>query len=320
MKPLAIAAALQFVVLSLFAADTTRECSLCVGAVTDLTVVPATPVPLLAQIQQDDFATAGAALDAMPLSVRAHTTIVVGYSIDRDKDPLLEVESHTRTIVEWARLHGPIDGIGIAAGNAGGDLGGYAIKRLAVTAQGQNAAARIVLPPVPLETLSRLSESGALPYVDALLIDAPSVKATAAWIMEKDPAKKLWAIVAPQAPNAFFDLGRALADGASRAYLAQPADAAMLPSLAAFDRALIGEYAYDAAARIETLDARGNRIDEPVLAFVRGEDLRTIVIPRGDAAAATITSLPGDFYMHPRRVDAGGEKEISDVGRKSGRF
>jgi hypothetical protein len=31
------------------------------------------------------------------------------------------------------------------------------------------------------------------------------------------------------------------------------------------------------------LDAKGMRIDMPVLSFVRGEDLRTVLIARGDA-------------------------------------
>ena len=146
------------------------------------------------------------------------------------------------------------------------------------------------------------------------------MKDTAAWLAEKDPSKKLWAVLAPQSANAFYDLARALADGATRAYLDTNQGPEMIAALAAFDRALIGEYAYDASARIETLDAKGNKIDAPAIAFVRGEDLRTIVVPRGDAAAATITSLPGDFYVHPRRVDAAGEREMTDVGQKGGRF
>ncbi|MEO6259137.1 MAG: hypothetical protein ABIP63_02265, partial [Thermoanaerobaculia bacterium] len=87
-----------------------------------------------------------------------------------------------------------------------------------------------------------------------------------------------------------------------------------------FDRALIGEYAFDPSSRAESLDSKGSRLADPVLTFVRGEDLRTVVIPRGDAGASTIASLPGDFYIRPRRVDGSGEREITDVGRKNGRF
>ena len=58
----------------------------------------------------------------------------------------------------------------------------------------------------------------------------------------------------------------------------------------------------------------------PVLTFVRGEDLRTIVVPRGDAAAPAIVSLPTDRFTRPRRIDAIGDRDVTDVGRKNGRF
>ena len=320
MNRIFLAATLSLLALPLLAADAPKECTLCVGAVTDLATAPATPVPLVARIRQDDLTAAGAALDAMTPETRAKMAIVVGYTVDASKDPLLDIEGHTKAIIDWARAHGPFDALGIAVDGADAAQSAYAIKRLAVTAQGQNAAARFVLPQTSIDDLNKLADAGALPYVDVLLVDAANVKPVGAWVIEKDPAKKLWAIVPPQSPNAFFDLARALADGATRAYLSQAPDADTLAALAAFNRALVGEYAYDATAKIETLDAKGNKIDAPALAFVRGEDLRTIVVPRGDAAAATITSLPGDFYVKPRRVDAAGERDITDVGQKGGRF
>lgn len=317
MKRTFLALSLSFFALTLAAADSPKECVLCVGATTDLSLASATPVPLLARVRQDDLTAAGAALDAMTPAARAKTAIVIAYTTAGGLD---DIEAHTKAIIEWARQHGPFDALGVAVEGAGATQTAYAIKRLAVSAQGQNAAARIVLPQTPAEALNALSEAGALPYIDALLTDAANVTATAAWVVEKDPSKKIWAVVAPQSANAFHDLARALADGAVRAYLAQPPDASTFAALAAFDQALIGEYAYDSTARIETLDAKGNKVDAPAIAFVRGEDLRTIVVPRGDAAAATITSLPGDFYVKPRRVDAAGEREMSDVGQKNGRF
>jgi hypothetical protein len=320
MKRFALLLALQVSVLSLAAAEPPKECALCAGAVSDLQVAPATPVPLLIRLRQDDFATAGTALDAMPPAVRAKMAIVAGYAVDPAKDPMAEVETHTQSIVEWARQHGPFEALGIAVDNVDAAVGGYAIKRLAVTAQGQNAASRIVLPPVTPDALAKLYETGAQSYVDILLADAANVKSTAAWAAEKDPAKKIWAIVPPQSPNVFFDLARALADGATRAFTSAPATADLLASLSSFDRALIGDYAYDATARIDMLDAKGNKVDEPVVAFVRGEDLRTVIVPRGDATASTIASLAGDDYKSPRRYDAAGEKDVTDVGSKGGRF
>jgi hypothetical protein len=320
MKRIALLLALQVFVLPLAAADAPKECALCAGAVSDLQVAPAAPVPLLVRLRQDDFAAAGTALDAMPPAVRAKISVIVSYAVDTGNDPMADVETHTQSIVEWARLHGPFEAIGVDVANVDAAVGGYAIKRLAVMAQGQNAASRIVLPPSTTDALNKLYETGAQSYVDILLADAANVRPTAAWGLEKDPAKKIWAIVNPQSPNVFFDLARALADGATRAYASTPATPELLASLASFDRALIGDYAYDATARIDMLDAKGNKIDEPAIAFVRGEDLRTIIVPRGDAASSTIASLAGDYYKSPRRYDAAGEKDVTDVGTKGGRF
>jgi hypothetical protein len=329
-------ALLQVSVLSLAAAETPKECGLCAGVVSDLQTAPATPLPLLARIRQDDFAAAGSALDTMPPAVRAKLTVVVGYAVDAGKDPMADVETHTQAIVDWARAHGPFEAIGITVDKVEPAVAGYAIKRLAVTAQGQNAASKIVFAgvgsresgvgatpataTVTAASLAMLADTGAQSYVDVLLVDAADVKTIAAWVLEKDPAKKIWAIVPPQSPNVFFDLARALADGATRAYTTAPASADLLASAASFNRALIGDYAFDATARIDMLDAKGIKIDEPALAFVRGEDLRTIIVPRGDASASTIVSLAGNDYKKPRRYDAAGDKDVTDVGTKGGRF
>src|SRR5205814_1810611 len=139
-------------------------------------------------------------------AVRAKMTIIVSYAVDTATDPMAEVEKHTQSIVDWARQHGPFEALGIAVDNVDATVGGYAIKRLAVTAQGQNAASRIVLPPATTDALAKLYETGAQAYVDVLLADAANVKSTAAWVLEKDPAKKIWAIVNPQTPSVFFDL------------------------------------------------------------------------------------------------------------------
>ena len=317
-------AILLFAVLTLVpalsGADAPRECSLCAGAVSDLKSIPATPVPLLTTVAFDDLAASGAAIDVFPTASRARMTVIISTPVAGAADPLATLEAQTRAIVEWARLHGPFEALGISAEGADAAAYGFGIKRLAVLAQGQNVAARIALPPVAPAALAALYETGAQSYLDVLLAGGEDVKKTAEYLLEKDPAKKVWAVVNASSPNAFYDLGRAFGEGASRAYLAGASDTETLASLATFDRALIGEYAFDASSRAESLDSKGNRLPDPVLTFVRGEDLRTIVIPRGDASAATIASLPGDFYIRPRRVDASGERDITDVGKKGGRF
>jgi hypothetical protein len=316
-----VAFALQISILSLFAASTPNDCTLCVGAVAEpqQVPVPPSPLPLLLQIRQDDFATVSPLVDALSPEQRKKLAVIVRYAIDRDKDPLLDVESHTKSIVEWARQHGPFELLGAAVDGADVSLSGYAVKQLAVNAQGLSVATRILLPPMNIEELSKLYDTGAFSYVDALLVDSAQVSKTAAWIAEKDPAKKIFALVQPQSPNTFFDLARALADGATRAYetLTTPEN---LAALVNFNRALVGDYAFDSTSKTDVLDAKGNKVDMPVLTFVRGEDLRTIVVPRGETNVATIASLASDLYTRPRHVDAAGDRETTDVGRKGGHF
>jgi len=307
MKRLAfILSVLPFLVLPLRGADAPKECSLCVGAVSDLTVTPATPVPLLVRLRQDDLATAGTALDAFSPEQRRKTTLVVSYVIDKTTDPLQQVEQQTKAIVDWARTRGPFQAFGVSFDAPTADVAAYAIKRLAVTAQGLNVAGKIVVAGV---------QTNASAYYDEILVDASQVADTLKWVAENDPSKKIIATVNPQSPNAFFDLAQALANGATRAYLGGPSDAI---ALANFNRMLAGDWAYDSTSQTTVLDAKGNAVTMPVLTFVRGEDLRTIVVPRGDAAAASIVSLPTDRYEHPRRVDAAGEREVTDTGRKGG--
>ena len=316
-KIASILISLQFPVLSLLAADAPKECTLCVGAIADLSAPPPAVIPLLLQVREDDLATTG--IDALTPDQRKKVTLIVSYSVDRDKDALLDVETHTKNIIDWARLHGPLEALGVVPSGVDNTVAGYAVKRLAVTAQGLNVATRIVLPATSIDDLNKLYETGALNYVDVLIANAAGVKATTAWILEKEPSKKLYAVVDPQSPNAFFDLARALADGATRAYMSRPATEDN-PALANFNAAFTGDWGFDSTSSTQVLDAKGNRIEMPVLTFVRGEDLRTIIVPRGDASAAVIASLPSDRYTRPRRVDAGGDRELTDVGARGGHF
>jgi len=293
------------------AADAPKECSLCVGAVSDLMgTPPATPVPLLVRVREADFATAGPALDALSPEQRKKTTVVVSYAIDKSADPLQEVETHTKAIVDWARTRGPFQSFGVSLDAPNPEVAAYAIKRLAVSAQGLNVSDKIAI-----DVGQAPSPVAAQAYYDEILVDASRVANTLKWVAENDPSKKIIAIVDAQSPNAFFDLAQALANGATRAYLNGPADFA---ALANFNRMFAGDWAYDSTSQTTVLDAKGNAVAMPVLTFVRGEDLRTIVVPKGDAASASIVSLPTDRYERPRRIDAAGERDITDTGRKGG--
>ena len=281
-------------------------CTLCVG----VAGAESPGVPSLARVAEADLA-------SFAPQQPSELTLIVEYTVNREGDPLLDVEQHTKTILDWARAqaeaHGPLDGIGVAVKNADPTLAAYAIKRLAVSAQGEAVAKRIVLPRG--ENFAALFDSGAGTYFDAVLVNAADVEPTLAFLAEHDPSKKLYASVPVTSPNAIYDLAAALAHGAMRAYAEGTADAR---ALAQFNRTMTGDWAYDSTSKIDVLDAKGNRVAMPVLTFVRGEDLRTLLVARGDAAAPSILALPGERYTRPRRIDAAGEREITDTGRRNG--
>ncbi|HEX6642457.1 MAG TPA: hypothetical protein VF215_15165, partial [Thermoanaerobaculia bacterium] len=286
----ALVALLQILALTAFAAD---ECTLCIGLAT---TEPA-GVLTLARVAIADLATFA---PAEPRNV----SVVVEYTAA----DLAEVEQQTKTIIDWARAHGPFDSLGVSVPNADATLAAYAIKRLSVSAQGQGVATRIVMPRTA--NLGELFENGAATYFDALIVDASEVAETVVWLAERDPSKKIFAVVPVTSPNALFDLGQALAAGATRAYASGAANA---QALAQFNRSMTGDWAYDSTSTIPVLDAKGMGLNMPVLTFVRGEDLRTVLIARGDAAAPSILALPADRFTKPRRIDAAGEREITDT-------
>ena len=314
MKRFALLSAILIIALPALGADAPKDCTLCVGSVADLSAPPATLIPLLVEANINDLATTGQAIDALSPEQRKNTAVVIRYSLEEGKDPLLDVETKTATIVEWARLHGPVDSLAAVVQSTDPAVVSYAIKRLAVTAQGANATSRIAVARMSLDDLKAIFEHGAGSYSDAVIVDGPNVAATTAWLTANDPAKKIYAVVTPQAPNAMFDLAQALAQGATRAYLAGPSNAA---AIARFNHALIGDFAHDATSKTAILDAKGNKTSTPVLTFIRGEDLRALVVPRGDTST-TIVSIPSDQFEKPRRIDAAGERAIADTGKKGG--
>jgi hypothetical protein len=297
----ALAVLLQILALSALAApEAAKECTFCVGLATSESPGGLT----LARVPIADLA-------AFAPTEPRNVSVVVEYNAA----DLAEVEERTKTIIAWARTHGPFDSLGVSLPGADATLTAYAIKRLSVSAQGQAVTSRIVMPRT--DNLAELFNSGANAYFDALVVDAPQVAETAVWLAERDPAKKIFAIVPVTSPNALFDLGQAFAAGATRAYASGPVNP---QSLMQFNRGMTGDWAYDATSTIAVLDAKGASVTMPVLTFVRGEDLRTILIARGDAAAASILSLPADRYAKPRRIDAAGERDITDTGRRGDRL
>lgn len=309
MRKLAVAILLlQFLALPALAAPGDAVCTLCVGLYGgDGTVAPA-----LVRLDEQSYPT-------FAPGRAANVSVIVEYSAKE----LEEVEQKTQQIVAWAKSRGPFEALGVSVKTDDPALRAYAIKRLSVVAQGQQAAGQILLDGrnasmfnVVMETKERselidLLDQGAGTYFDILVVDAPAVALSLATLMERDPSKKIHATVTLSSPNALYDLGRALADGATRAYAVGNVDPA---ALAQFNRTTTGDWAFDATARIGVIDAKAAPVDMPVLSFVRGEDLRTLLITRGDAASPFIVSLPADRYVRPKRIDAKGERAATDTG------
>lgn len=320
MKKLALTLiSLQFLVLTAAAAETTpKACTLCVGAVMQADAMPIGNFPLYVP----DVTTVGASFQEVHPESMARMIALAPLKISAEGDPLTQIEAQTSTLVAWAKNHGPFLAFGTTFTSSDPNAAAYAIKRLSVTMQGLGIAKKIVLAPTPIDQLEKLYDAGAGPYFDAILVNDRDVAATVKWFADKDPIKQIYAIVTPKSPNAMFDLAQAFADGATLALLETNSTNvyALTGGFDNFNKMLAGDYAYDSTAKIAVLDAKGDAAAMPVLSFVRGEDLRTIVIPRGDAAAASIVTLPSDRYTRPRRVDDKGDLDVTDVGKKGGRF
>jgi hypothetical protein len=318
MKKTVLLILLQFLVLPLLAAEPARECTLCTGVIAPAQP-PAAPLPDVEYASIDQLGQLAARVDAATPDARKQMLLVFSYPIDPARDQLLQVEEATKTIIDWAKLHGPFDSLAIDVARLEPATAAYAIKRLSVASQGQNAAARFAFVPPSLATLPQYFDNGAGAYFDVVLVDAPYVPEVIKWLAEHDPVKKVWARVAATSPNVLYDVARALADGATRAFLAS-ATAGDAAALRSFNLALAGDWAYDATAKNEVLDAKGNKTAIPTLTFVRGEDLRSIVVAAGDPAGATIVSMDSDRFTAPRLIDAAGIRNATDTGRKNGHF
>ena len=194
-----------------------NDCSLCFGAVADRTLEPLAPIPLLMRIDAADLPKATIFVADAPKPVRRKISAIIHYSIDPAADSLQQVDARTAEIALWAQTNGPVEALGVELTGAKPEVLAYALKRLAVTIQGQNAADEILISANSVDDLTALYETGAQPYFDVVLTSSADVQRVATWLATKDPGKKIFAVVEPSSPNPLYDLAKALADGATRA-------------------------------------------------------------------------------------------------------
>lgn len=304
-----------FMPVSSIAAD----CSFCGGvALTDGTATVSLPVPLYVAVDGSAEGPITGALASLSPEVRAGTLLIVR-TPKFEGDAVTAADAFIARLVDELAGRPPLAAAGIDATANDAQVAAFATKRFAVAMQGRGAANAIAAPRMSLERLGALYDAGAGPYFDEVLVDAENAASIAAWLGEHDPAKRLVALVDPTHANRLYDLAQAFANGATRAYIATPG-AGDAESVAAMNRELKGDFAYDATSSVELLRTDGSKSDEKALAFVRGEDLRTVLFTPGNPATAIIVSLPSDDMMSPRRIDARGAATITDVGKKAGRF
>lgn len=312
--------ALQLVIaFTGLAQEPARTCSLCGGVVADLTSAPPTVVPLLITPRYGELPAVASWLTGISPAQKQQTTVVVTAELDALDEQIPKIEDRVQGIAAWAKANGPFASIGIRVVGAEAEIEGYAIKRLAVTAQGLGLAGNIVAGPMPITRLEELYATGAEAYFDELMTDGDAGEVVA-WVIERDPSKRVVARVRPVSPNPAHDLGRALSAGAIRAWIDAPNTEPLFRGVAAVNHQLAGDYSPDPSSSVDLLSRQGDAIEGMVLSFVRGEDLRTVVIPPGSPDRWTIISFPDDTLVAPARADVGGINPITDVGRRSGRL
>ncbi|MHB0968426.1 MAG: BamA/TamA family outer membrane protein [Thermoanaerobaculia bacterium] len=300
--------------LQLQSAET--ACSFCGGAVVSAPRESAAPVYL--EIEASALTDVASQIAALTPESRGKVLLVVR-SRALEGDPLTAADTLVTQIVDQLATAGPLAAAGFDIVDADPQITAFAMKRFSVAMQGRGIAQAIVAPRMPLDRLATLYEAGAGSYFDEIVTSGEDVAPTAAWLAEHDPIKRVVAIVEGTHPNSLYDIATAFRDGAIRAYL-QTGDEQTINAIASMNRELSGDFAHDSTSSIELLRPDSTKREEKALAFVRGEDLRSVVIIPGDATVPTIVSLPSDDYMAPRRVDAAGARNITDVGKKGGRF
>jgi len=220
------------------------------------------------------------------------------------------VDQVVTDVLSWSGQYGPLEAIGVELPSASVDVLAYAIKSMSVQAQGRNIAERTIAVASSLEQVNSMTEAGSGSYVDTYLVEGDR-KAIIEWIVSNDPSKEIALIEEATGSNPLFDTAAGFRAGASTVYLEHPEDAT-IDALAAFNAQLIGDWAVDAAATPAFLDAAGAATTVANVVMVRGEDLRTLVVPEGSIDAARILRVVSADYEKPLIVSASGTAPSSD--------
>lgn len=298
--------------LPLAAAETPESCQLCAGVVLSAPPLLA-DAPALLFVDASALDQAAVAVDQLSTAQKTKTIVVVRAALGADTSIATLEESLTR-IIEWGSARGPFASIGLAADELPVDLHAYALKRFAVIAEGHRVSDTVIFPARDVAQLEALYKTGAQAYFDQVL--SPSAEVSQ-WIVQNDPVKRIAVVTEAKHANALYDAARELSTGATFAFLS---DQQFAPAAALFNREMGGDYAPDTTSDIRLLDTAGAERSERPIAFVRGKDLRTLVVTPGDATGASIVSLPEGDFSKPELIAPTRRGTITDTGAKNRRF
>lgn len=304
MKQIVFASALLFATAAF--AQTPNDCGHCAGVVMLADQIPGPVMPVLVT----DVTTIGLNLqDASPDIVR-RWTVLLHVNVKSGSDAHAQIDEQTREQIDWAARRGPFAAIGTILNVSDRALEAYAAQTAATMARAAKVAPRVVVRVSSLDELQQMVAAGASGAFDAVIVDAPAVNATAMWLAQNAPNTPVYAVVEVSSPNVFFDVARALADGATVAFLSETADWTDFTALDNFNAALSGGVYPDRFVAASQLDTSGRPLPDAVIAFTRMADSRSVVVPRGDTAPFPL-QLPGDRYAHARQVDGSGVHDLS---------
>lgn len=301
---------LSFVIALIVLVVPARARSFRAGVVAAAADPSAVVVPRLVRMSWDERAAYDAGvLQTLQPADRKRLSMII--SIPQITEPA-SVDLAITEILEWAKQHAPLEGLGIDLPAAPPEVVGYAVKSLSVQSQGRNIAQRSIHVASDARQLELLTGSGAASYIDTYLVEGDR-QPLVLWVQENDPSKEIAFVADARSANPLYDVAHGFKGGATVVYLEQPSETAAL-ALAALNQELTGDWAVDASSSMRFLNASGAPTEVPHVVLIRGEDLRTLVVPEGSTEAAQILQVAAADYEKPVIVSSGGALPSSDSG------
>lgn len=300
-----------------FAEVAPAECSMCAGVEVRVGTIPSVPVPLLVRIAESDLISARDWAAALPERSRRSTTVI--FEVGQQVTTLDGAEELVTAVAAGLEGAGRFRAAGIRLPESDPKIDAYILRRLAVLLQGRQLASEIVVDAGSPAALDALGAEGALPYFDLVLVAENQVDPIREWIVSKDPTKRVLVGVASDDSNPLFDVASAFGPLVRQVYV-RATDDATVAAVAAFDEALSGEFSRDPSSGARLADRKGGRLPGEPVVLVRGEDLRTLVIPPGSATETRILSLADGGFVSTTRHAPGGAEAYRDTGRNGGEF